>query len=103
MSCNTDNTYPLGSAVLCEFEFRDPDTGALVDPSNVFAAIKDPNGTTTTYQYGVGSDLQKTSTGLYWISVTASMSGTWYYRGYSSGTYRGASEESFEVEASEFG
>jgi hypothetical protein len=102
MSCTTDTGYPLGSSVICEFEFRDPTTNALVDPTNVFAAVKTPNGVTTIYQYSVDAEVEKSAVGEYFVTVNAAAPGTWHYRGYSTGTYKGANEDSFEVNASEF-
>lgn len=92
----------MGSTVICEFEFRNPVNDALVDPSSVFAAVKNPNGTITIYTYGVDIALEKTAVGQYLVNVNANLPGTWHYRGYSTGTYKGSNEDSFEVNASEF-
>ena len=102
MSCSTETGYSLGSAVVCEFDFRDPTTNALVDPTNVYASVKNPNGVKTTYQYGVDSEVVNTATGEYYVIVDANAAGVWFYRGYSTGTYKGSNEDSFEVNASEF-
>ncbi len=103
MSCTTTGSFPLGSTVVCEIEFRDPaDSNALVDPTNVFAAVKDPGGVVTTYTYGVDVELEKDAVGQYHLNVNANLPGTWHYRGYSTGTFKGANEDSFEVAASEF-
>jgi len=103
MPCTDETTYPLGNTVVCEFDFRDPaNSNALVDPTTVRAAVKNPNGTITIYTYGVDVQVVKTAVGEYYVEVDANQSGTWHVRGYSTGTYKGSQEESFEVEASEF-
>lgn len=102
MSCTTEGTYPLGNTVIGEFQFRRADTNALVDPTNVFAAVKTPNGVTTVYTYGTDAEVVKTGVGEYYVEINANASGTWHYRGYSTGSYKGSNEESFEVQASEF-
>lgn len=102
MSC-TETIYKIGNIVVCEFDFRNPAaSNALVDPTNVFAAVKNPNGTITIYTYGIHAAVVKTGVGEYYVEINVNMAGTWKARGYSTGTFKGSEETTFEVAASEF-
>ena len=97
------NVYDIGDCVRCRGLFRDPDTWAEVDPDNVFFEIKDPDGVTATYQYGVsGSPVTRADVGDYQVRVTVTASGEWYYHFYSTGTGPTAEERSFSVRPTQF-
>lgn len=101
---DTINEYDLGDEVRCstaEVPFTNT-AGTVIDPAAVFFKVKNPSGTVTTYTYGVDAALVKVSTGIYRVDVDANMSGTWWYRFYSTGSGKAADERSFTVAASEF-
>jgi hypothetical protein len=97
MAANIDKCYQ-GAKVRLWGEFRDGDE-AFADPTNVFVSIRYPGGTKVkTYQYGVGADVVKDSTGNYYIELdTTSYPGTVYYSWTSTGTGQAATEESLVV------
>lgn len=93
-------TFGLGGTAILRGRFRDHDTGALADPSDVFLDVTAPDGTPTTYQYGVGSVISKLSTGEYKAEIPASAVGYWRYRWRSTGTANaGALTEKYRVAA----
>lgn len=100
----TVNTYDLGDLVRCDTSDT-PFTntaGTVIDPAAVFFKVKDPNGTVTTYTYGVDAALVKSAVGTYYVDVNANVAGTWYYRFYSTGSGQAADENSFTVATSQF-
>lgn len=54
--------------------------GTATDPSAVTAVVTDPAGTATTYTYPADAQIVKTGTGVYYIDVTLTSSGTWVVR-----------------------
>lgn len=103
MSCTTETEIFVGATAIVDAEFRNPaNSNALVDPTTVRFAVKNPNGTTTVYLYGTDSEVVKDAVGQYHCEINITASGTWHWRAYSSGNYQGAVEDSFEVAASEF-
>ena len=91
--------YDLGDVIRCSGSFVNSASTAI-DPTNVYAKIKVPSGTITTYTYGVDAELVKDSVGNYHVDVDASTSGTFLYRFYSTGTGQAAEEAAFVVEPS---
>lgn len=80
--------------------FRSKATGEVFDPENVKVEVRVNNGLTTTYVYGVDSNVTKVSTGVYSCEVDINKSGTWYYHilgVQNDGEYRGGAQGSFEV------
>lgn len=103
MSCTDDTTLYVNGKAIVDAEFRNPaNANALVDPTTVRFAAKDPNGTIEIYVYGTDSEVVKDAVGQYHCEIDLTAAGTWYWRAYSSGNYQGATEGSFEVEASNF-
>ena len=97
------NEYALGALVQVAAVFRNPASGALMDPAAVFFKFKDPtSGVVTIYTYGVDSQLVKDSTGKYHVDVNASSVGRWYYKFYSTGSGQAAYENHFSVKSSNF-
>jgi hypothetical protein len=78
------------------------DAGNDTDPTTLTFTLLDPGGTETTYTYGTDAEIVKTSTGDYYIDVTPTQGGRWYYRWVSTGTAAGAKEGNFTVQASPF-
>lgn len=95
------NQYHVGDLVRCTGSFKNS-AGASTDPSGVTAKIKTPAGTTITYIYGVDAQLVKESTGVYYVDVSATTNGTWYYRFAGTGTGQSADENYFRVVDSQF-
>jgi len=74
-------TYDIGNKVRFTGTFTDPlNDDDATDPSSVYCSIRTPSNVTTTYQYGVDSEVNKSSTGIYYIDVALSSDGTWYVR-----------------------
>lgn len=95
------NLYELGDLITCTCTFADSD-GDVHDPSAVFFKAKAPDGTTIEYQYTVDGELEKVSVGVYRVNVSASQTGWWYVRFYSTGDGQAADEDKFGVKESEF-
>ena len=94
------NTYHKGDLVRCTGTFTNA-AGTATDPDVVKASIRSPS-TTTTYTYGTDAELVKSATGIYYVDVSASASGVWWYRFFSTGTGQGAGETHFVVDESKF-
>ena len=92
-----------GTLLRLTIAFTD-DAGAAVDPSSVsFSLMSEEKGRTTTYVYGVDTQLGKASVGNYYADITPDHGGRWFYRWVSSGggtTF--TSDESFIVQVSPF-
>tara|TARA_R110000868_G_scaffold101874_2_gene280537 strand:+ start:173 stop:466 length:294 start_codon:yes stop_codon:yes gene_type:complete len=74
---------------------------AAADPSTVLFKTKQ-GVTSTTYTYGVSSELVRDSTGRYHIDIPLTVVGTWYWRWQTSGSFAGAQEGSVVVNSSQF-
>jgi hypothetical protein len=90
-------THDLGDLIKCQGEFKDGD-GNYQDPTAVFFTVTDPDGNDTDYQYGVDPEVTRSSTGVYYVEVSGSATGEWWYRFYSTGTGQAADKVSFYVE-----
>lgn len=82
--------YHVGDRVRCTGTIKDT-TPTEIDPSAVFAWVRTPAGTITTYEYGVDAELVRADLGDYYIDVDVTAHGTWYYGFYSTGTGKAAS------------
>lgn len=71
-------TYVKGNLVhfFCFFE----EEGERITPDLVRFKIKDPNGTITSYEYGVDEELLKDADDLYTIDILVNIPGQWFYR-----------------------
>lgn len=78
------------------------DAGDDTDPAGLTFTLQSPVGTNTVYTYGTDAEIVKTSTGDYYIDVTPTQGGRWFYRWVATGTAGGAKEGSFIVQASPF-
>jgi len=96
------HSYYVGNQVICQATFTTAATGAAVDPTAVYFQFKNPSQVITTYQYGVGVEIQKLSTGIYTVTISIDNDGDWYYRWYSTGTGQAAAETRFNAKDSEF-
>lgn len=96
------NTYDVGDSVRCKTNsFVDID-GLPVDPETVVFKVKDSAGIVTSYTYGVDGALIKASTGVYYVDVPVTASGTWSYRFAGTGIGQAAAESQFDVRQSYF-
>jgi hypothetical protein len=94
--------YVKGDSAHFHTEFRDPHTGALVDPTTVKFKYEPPGGAETTLTYGSSPELTKQSTGRYQAAIDLNVAGTWGFRWETTGTYKGADEFTRQVEPSQF-
>lgn len=76
--------------------------GVDTDPTTLTFTLQGPNGVETTYTYGTDVELVKSSAGDYYVDVTPTNGGRWFYRWLATGTAGGAREGSFVVQASPF-
>ena len=93
------NTYDIGDRVRCECEFKLDET--LTDPSSVVFRMKTPDGETTSYTYGDGSEVVRESEGVFYVDWDVSAAGGHYYRWEGDGVaLKAVSEGAFSVRTS---
>ena len=95
------NLYDIGDVIRCTGTFADA-SNAATDPALVTVKVKAPDGTITTYTYGVDDALVRLTTGTYYVDVPATAAGQWWYRFHSTGSGQSADEHYFQVEQSQF-
>lgn len=95
------NTYDIGDTVRvsCTFEVD----GVATNPTTVTVKIKAPLGAVTTKVYGTDAEVQRPSTGRFYIDVDATETGTYRYRWVGTGTAKGAEAGAFYVRKNEVG
>jgi hypothetical protein len=86
------NTYQVGDNPRCTFVLRDA-AGELADPTALRTWFISPAGTQTTYVYGTDSQLVRESQGIYYMHVSLTAPGRWYYGVFSTGTGQAASPD----------
>lgn len=74
--------------------------GAPVDPSTLVAKVKAPDATVTTYTYGTTAFPIKSAAGVYYVDVTPTQVGEYWYQFLSTGTGQAMDEGMFRVKAS---
>ena len=91
--------YPEGQVVTVEGRFKNT-LLVLADPSVVKLTVRTPDEIDTTYEYLVGAQVAKTSTGIYTSDLdTTSKRGLWIYTWWSTGSIQADSgEQEFYVE-----
>lgn len=89
--------YQPGDTIELTTEFRDPDTEALVDPTDVTLEVVDPTGVTTTYP---AAQITRVSLGLYLREIVAAIAGMYRYRWTGTGSAAGVDEGEFTVQPS---
>lgn len=92
--------YDKGDVVVCAVEFTAG--GGFVDPGALSFKVRKPDGTVTTYVYGVDAQLVRESQGVYEVDVVADEEGTWQYRFEGTGASQSASEGEFYVKRTAF-
>jgi len=85
------NGYDKGNLVRVTGTFKNS-AGTLIDPTVVNFAYYVAGAAPTVLVYGTDAGLVKSSTGIYYVDVSLTSSGTWYYRFYSTGTGQAAEE-----------
>jgi hypothetical protein len=98
MSCTTETVWLVGQQPKLTADFKTT-AGVLTDPSAVTFKIKLPSGTTTTYVYGVDSQLVRASTGSYYVLWTLTVAGTHRYSFTGTGALTAYNETVFVVHA----
>ena len=94
--------FDIGDTVVVTGTWTDL-SGNPADPAGVRIRFKDPSGNVETRIYQTHPEVQKVSTGIYKLEISADEAGYWHYKFDSnSGNYDGASEDSFSVRTSQF-
>lgn len=95
------NKYDVGDQVRLEVTFKD-ENETPTDPSVVVCRYRQPNGNTTSLEYGADEGVTRASAGAYYANVVADLPGTWSYRWEGTGTLTAAAEGTFTVMRSSF-
>jgi hypothetical protein len=77
--------YVIGNVVTVQTSFRDVNS-ILTDPLLVYLIVNKAGETTVQYEYGVGSQITKTATGVYSTNLILNIVGGWNYYWFCSGT-----------------
>ncbi len=102
MSCaTTEIVWVVGQQAKLRATFADIN-GVLADPTTVTFRIKAPDGTVTTYVYGVNMQLVKSATGDYYVAWTWTSAGVWLYSFTGEGAAVGYVEGGVVVEGPSF-
>lgn len=67
----------LGATVRATAEIYNV-AGTLTDPATISFIVENPNNVTTTYTYGVASEVVKQSTGIYTLDLHVTIEGKWF-------------------------
>lgn len=81
-------SYQTGDVARITGTFRN-DSEAVADPSTLTFTFRAPDGTETTYTYGIDSELVKSSTGVYIVDLELSAAGRWAWKWQATGTAAG--------------
>lgn len=93
--------YSVGDLIRITAEFRDAD-GVLADPTAVIFHYKAYNIGQTTLTYGTDAAVVRSSTGVYYVELSATHDGPWYYRVEGTGAVQAAAEDYFTVRGTAF-
>jgi len=74
-----ESMYDLGQQPRITETFTSISTGLPVDPTDITATVKKPDGTVTTYDYNPGAIIRD-SLGVYHLDLTTDQPGTWAAR-----------------------
>jgi hypothetical protein len=97
----TLNEYNVGDLVRLTGEIATLG-GIAVDPTTVACKVKPPSGTNIIYTYGADAFPVRVEAGEYYVDVTATEAGEWWYGFFSTGTGQAAEEARFYVVGSHF-
>ena len=95
------NAYDIGDEVYLTAAFTD-ENGDPADPTTVTFRSRKPDGTVTTYVYGIDAQVEYLSLGNYAVTLSVDLAGTWFYRWEGSDDPAAAEENIFTVRRSEF-
>ncbi len=95
------NTYEVGNVIRCTGLFTTA-AGVAQDPTAVYFQYILPSGVLTTLTYLVDAALVRTALGTYHVDLTATTSGEYDYRFYSTGVGQASDEDEFIVSPSHF-
>jgi hypothetical protein len=95
------NEYPIGKGLRFETECYDEDD-ALEDPTVLVFRWKEPDGTITSYTYGVDAELVRDALGLYHVDRTLNAAGIHTWRWKASGLVTDADEKKLKAKPSAF-
>lgn len=90
------NDYYLGTTIRLSGAFSDP-ASAPVDPSSVTVKVLAPDGSVTTFVYGVDSALIKDDVGLYHLDYLADQAGEYCHRWEGTGAATVVTQAQFNV------
>lgn len=91
------NTYDRGNRVRVFATFRST-AGAVADPTSVRVRYRSPGSTLVTFTYSTsGTDVTRSSTGIYYADIDVEKEGTWVYQWDSSGQIRASADARFRV------
>ena len=76
--------------------------GVLTDPTQLIFHIQEPDGTETSYTWGINSELVKASTGKFYVDWDADQAGIYKYRWQANGAIQAAYGGSFNIKESSF-
>lgn len=99
-----NDEFYLGQRVKATIEYTDEDD-VLTEPTLAHVTYVSPSGVAV-HKDGDDAELVKVQDGEYYILIDADEGGTWYVRGWSTGTGQSATETTFTVltpKSSEFG
>lgn len=93
------NTFEIGSMPRLSATFAV--SGTPTDPTTVTFKLRKPDGSITTYLYGVDAQLVKSSAGVYYVDWTTALEGIHIWRMAGAGACVAAEEQSFHVRGSD--
>lgn len=77
--------------------------GTATDPTTITIKYRDPDELETSDTFGdPGSDVVKDATGVYYLDITASKTGSWWYRVEGTGNAAAGAEDTFFVKETHF-
>lgn len=98
----TINVHHKGDLVRISGVFKDIN-GTLVDPATVQLQVQDPSGNVTTYSEDVSpTEVERASTGNYYVDQVVDEAGEWHYWWIATGTGQGTEPGQFVVEPTPF-
>ena len=92
--------FDIGDQVRCTTSFTNL-AGVATDPTTVKFKVKSPSAETE-YVYGVDAEVVRTATGVFYVDVTFTASGSWSVRWVASGNLVSAIEQKVKVRATAF-
>lgn len=95
----TINAYDIGDLVRITGTLTTA-AGAPVDPSTLVCNVKAPDATVTTHTYGTTAFPIKSAAGVYYVDVTPTQVGEYWYQFLSTGTGQAMDEGKFVVRVS---